>query len=65
MGHSDDKINDIIMSLITNKEATHSANEQKDNKYSNKNILTLPNILNWSDLVKVLPNIGNIAKLKA
>ena len=53
------------MSLITNKEATHLANKQEDNKYLNKNILILPNILNQSDLIKVLPNIGSITKLKA
>ena len=65
MAHSDDEIDDIIMSSIANEEATHSANEQEDNEYSNENILTLPNISNWSDLVKVLPNIGSVAELKA
>jgi hypothetical protein len=49
MGYNDDKIDNIIMLLIINEEATHSANKQKDNEYSNENILTLPNILNWSN----------------
>ena len=65
MAHSNDKINDIIILLITNKEATYLANKQEDNKYSNENILMLPNISNWSDLIKVLPNIGSVTKLKA
>ena len=65
MAHSNDEINNIIMLSIVNEEATHLANEQENNKYSNENILMLPNILNWSDLIKVLPNIGSVAELKA
>ena len=46
MAYSNNKINNIIILLIINKEATHLANKQENNEYSNENILILPNILN-------------------